>query len=70
MLRAKVFAGHAGWGPGQLDDEVDEEAWIVGDVLPDELWHDVGEELWAAALERKGGQYALLARMPIDPSLN
>lgn len=70
VRRARVFAGHAGWGPGQLDGELEEEAWIVGDIAPDELWSAHGGDLWAAALERKGGQYTLLARMPIDPSLN
>ena len=29
IRRARVFAGHAGWGPGQLEDELAEEAWII-----------------------------------------
>ena len=29
VRRARVFAGHAGWGPGQLEDELAEDAWIV-----------------------------------------
>jgi putative transcriptional regulator len=27
-------------------------------------------ELWSDVLTRKGGSYALVARMPLDPSLN
>ena len=68
-LRAlRVFAGHAGWGPGQLDGELEQEAWIVEDALPDDPF--ASGDLWAAVLDRKGGGYALLARMPEDPSLN
>ena len=68
--RARVFAGHAGWGPGQLDAELEEGSWIVEDALPDEVFTEEPDDLWGAVLERKGGAYALLARMPEDPSLN
>jgi putative transcriptional regulator len=70
VRRARVFAGHSGWGPGQLDAELDEEAWFIGQLAPDELWQTDSTLLWSTALARKGGPYALLARMPDDPSLN
>ena len=70
VRRARVFAGHSGWGPGQLDDELEQEAWFVGQLAPDELWLTDSTALWANALVRKGGAYALLARMPEDPSVN
>jgi putative transcriptional regulator len=68
--RARVFAGHSGWGPGQLDSELTDEGWIVGQLAPDELWQTDSTQLWSTALRRKGGSYALLARMPEDPSVN
>jgi putative transcriptional regulator len=68
--RARVFAGHAGWGPGQLDAELDEGSWIIGDPEADDVFSGEPSELWAGALARKGGPYALLARMPSDPSVN
>jgi len=68
--RARVFAGHSGWGPGQLDAELEDGSWIVADPRTDEVFTHEPAELWASALERKGGAYALLARMPADPSLN
>jgi len=70
VRRARVFAGHSGWGPGQLDAELEAESWIIGQLAPDELWHADSAGLWARALARKGGAYALLARMPADPSVN
>ena len=68
--RARVFAGYAGWGPGQLEGEIDREDWIQGDAIAAEIFTEAPGTLWADALERKGGTYALLARMPEDPSLN
>jgi putative transcriptional regulator len=68
--RARVFAGHSGWGPGQLDGELHEEGWIIGQLAPDELWQPDSTQLWSTALRRKGGSYALLARMPEDVSVN
>ena len=40
VRRARVYAGHAGWGPGQLEDELDEEAWIVEAPQREELFSD------------------------------
>jgi putative transcriptional regulator len=68
--RTRVFAGHAGWGPGQLDEEMEREDWIVETPRPDELFPAEPEGLWSQVLTRKGGTFALVARMPIDPSLN
>jgi putative transcriptional regulator len=70
VRRARVYAGHAGWGPGQLEDELAEEAWIVESPLREELFTDDPEGLWSAVLRRKGREFALLSTMPPDPSLN
>ena len=69
-VRIRVFAGYAGWGPGQLDEELEREDWIVEPALPDDLFRNDVDALWTGVLERKGGQFALVARMPDDPSLN
>jgi putative transcriptional regulator len=70
IRRGRVFAGHAGWGPGQLEGELDEEAWIVEPPLRDEIFTEDPQGLWGAVLRRKGRRYALLATMPLDPSVN
>ena len=70
IRRGRVYAGYSGWGAGQLEAEVDDEAWIVEPPLPAELFPDDPELLWQNVLVRKGGQFALIARMPDDPSLN
>lgn len=66
--RLRVFAGYAGWAPGQLDGELEEEAWITEPADPDDPFAE--GDLWPEVLQRKGGGYALLATMPPDPRLN
>jgi putative transcriptional regulator len=68
LRRLRVYAGYAGWAPGQLDGELEQGAWIVQEAEPDDPFRD--DDLWSEALRRKGGGYRLLATMPADPSLN
>src|SRR4051794_39683991 len=67
--RARVFAGYAGWGAGQLEAEMEEESWFTADAIGDDVFNE-SDDLWSVVLSRKGGPYALLAKMPPDPSLN
>jgi putative transcriptional regulator len=66
----RVFSGYAGWGPGQLEDELAEGAWLVVAAEPDDPFTDDPDGLWAAVLRRQPGVLALLATFPPDPSLN
>jgi putative transcriptional regulator len=68
LRRVRVYAGYAGWGPGQLDGELEQGAWIVQAAEADDPFRD--DDIWSEALRRKGGGYRLLATMPADPSLN
>jgi putative transcriptional regulator len=68
--RRRLFVGFAGWGPGQLDDEIAGGDWIEQMALPEDVFTQAPEDLWSRVLTRKGGSYALIARMPIDPSVN
>ena len=70
LRRARVYVGYAGWGPGQLDDELEEGSWIVEPALPEDVFTDDPEGLWSAVLRRKGGPFSVLASMPPDPSRN
>jgi putative transcriptional regulator len=70
LTRARVFAGYAGWGPGQLEDELEEGSWIVEPAIATDAFTLEPDELWSEVLRRKGGPYGVLALMPADPSLN
>ncbi|MDQ2699788.1 MAG: YqgE/AlgH family protein [Actinomycetota bacterium] len=68
IIRARVFVGHAGWGAGQLDEEIERESWIVADLDPEDVFAE--GDLWAEVVARHGKDYALLATMPDDPTMN
>jgi putative transcriptional regulator len=70
VRRARVFAGYAGWGAGQLEREMDEGSWIVEPARPEDVFGPDPESLWSEVLRRKGGRYARLASMPFDPTMN
>lgn len=63
----RVFAGHAGWGPQQLEAEIETGSWFVIDGSPDDAFAADPETLWRNVLERQGGWFRTI---PDDPSLN
>ena len=70
VIEARAFVGHAGWGPGQLDAEIERGDWILEPARREDAFSTEPRELWGTVLTRKGGSYALMARMPPDPSWN
>jgi putative transcriptional regulator len=70
VARLRVFAGYAGWSPGQLEGEVEEGAWWVLDSLPDDAYRTEPENLWRSVLRRQGPPLAFAVTLPEDPALN
>lgn len=67
----KFFLGYSGWGPGQLEQELAEDAWIVCDFVTEELLFETDASmLWKKALSNMGGRFSVYANYPVDPSLN
>jgi putative transcriptional regulator len=66
----RIFAGYSGWGGGQLEGELAAGAWWVLDALPEDALGDQPDDLWAQVLRRQGGNLALFAAFPPDPTLN
>ena len=58
--RARVLAGYAGWGPGQLDEELAQSAWLLGDVDLDLVFDVAPEAMWETAIRRLGADPASL----------
>jgi putative transcriptional regulator len=69
IAAVRIFAGYSGWGPGQLEEELANHAWVV---IPSEADDVMGppEDLWRRVLLRQGGTTAWLANAPVDPSVN
>lgn len=67
----RFFLGYSGWGPGQLDAELEQDSWIVCDYVTDQLLFDTGPEImWRKALENMGGRFSMYSNYPVDPRLN
>jgi putative transcriptional regulator len=62
----RVFAGYSGWGPGQLDGELEQGGWFVVDAHPDDLLTADPSSLWRVVLRRQGGDLAVSANYPRD----
>ena len=68
--RVNFYLGYAGWGPGQLEGELAQNAWLVLPATSEIVFHPDPSEGWAAALSRKGGIYQIIAQTGFKPSLN
>lgn len=67
----RFFLGYSGWGPGQLDEELENDSWIVCDYVTDQLLFDTDPQvMWRKALESMGGRFSVYSNYPIDPRLN
>lgn len=62
--RFLVFAGYAGWSPGQLDTELARDAWVSEPARMGWLLDPEPETLWKRILRARGGLYRLLADAP------
>lgn len=70
VQQLRVFSGYAGWGAGQLEDEIEAGGWFVLSAQPGDPFSAMAEELWRTTLARQGGRLAVYANYPPDPGLN
>ncbi|HMJ91301.1 MAG TPA: YqgE/AlgH family protein [Candidatus Acidoferrum sp.] len=68
--QVKIFAGYAGWSPGQLDDEMKRNTWLTHPASLELVFHAKPDELWPMILKEKGWQYKLISQQPEDLSFN
>lgn len=59
-----------GWDAGQLDRELDENSWMVGDITPARFFEIPNDNLWEASMSGLGGRYRIWANFPKDPIMN
>lgn len=70
IKRVRVFVGYAGWGAGQLEDEIESDGWFIADALNDDVFARDPETLFRDVMRRQHGDAALMATFPDDPELN
>lgn len=68
--QVRLFAGYAGWAPGQLESEIVAGAWWVVDAHAEDAFCDDPDQLWKSVLRRQDGSLALVASYPEDPAWN
>lgn len=70
LTALRLFAGYAGWGPGQLDDELAEGSWYVVDGGADDVFAPDPGRVWSRVLRRQPNDLRLLSNPVDDPDLN
>lgn len=66
----RFFLGYSGWSAEQLEGELKENAWLVGQISPRMVMEEVGSEFWSNILARYKNKYRAWANFPEDPGLN
>jgi putative transcriptional regulator len=66
----RVFVGYSGWGPGQLEGELEQHAWFVVDLERADPFAEAPEDLWHRVLRRQRGRVAMFANFPDDLTVN
>ncbi|MFN8348101.1 MAG: YqgE/AlgH family protein [Spirosomataceae bacterium] len=66
----RFFIGYSGWSAGQLEEEIQKNAWIISQADARFIFDTPTDQFWRAVLRRMGGEYRVKSHYPIDPSLN
>jgi len=67
----KFFLGYSGWSGGQLEEELEQDSWIVSDKVTEDLVFETApEEMWRKTLTVMGGRFSVYSNYPKDPRLN
>jgi putative transcriptional regulator len=67
----RFFIGYSGWGPGQLQVEMDEKSWIIAQSTnKDYIFSIPSDQVWKNVLQQMGGTFKMISNYPRDPRLN
>ncbi len=67
--QVRFFLGYSGWDSDQLQEELDEDSWLVSDIDA-EMVMRAGEKMWKEMVKQVGGRYILWENYPENPSMN
>jgi len=65
----RFFLGYSGWTAGQLDNELKNNSWLVGDIQPAQIIQ-LSHDLWQESVKRIGKPYQLWTTFPENPGYN
>jgi len=69
-LEARCFLGHSGWSPQQLEQEIQQNAWLLSPLHLDLLRQHQDVELWKKLICEIQPDFRIEADAPDDPFLN
>ena len=70
-LKYKFFSGYSGWSSDQLQEEINQNSWIVVNQFnSDILFKNIDDKFWSVFLSEFGGKNKIFSNYPKDPSLN
>ena len=69
-MRYKFLLGYSGWAPGQLEDEIARNYWVVANPTPELLFQTETSQMWRKAISNLGEEYAHWLKIPESPHLN
>ncbi len=67
--QVRFFLGYSGWGSGQLQEELEENSWLVSDISPSKVMKS-DARLWHEMVKQMGGKYSIWQNFPENPSMN
>jgi len=69
--QVRFYLGYSGWSEGQLEDEIKEKSWLIGENNLSIVFDNSEDDLiWRKAMETLGKDFENLAHYPIDPHMN
>jgi putative transcriptional regulator len=68
--QVRFFLGYSGWVPGQLEEELQQNSWLVSSINPDTIMNHQTNEIWKNTLNNLGTKYKMWVNSPENPSLN
>lgn len=72
ILRDEIclFVGYSGWASRQLEKELNENSWMVGEITSQHLFDQEREKMWEREMRKLGEPYSIWANFPISPLVN
>jgi putative transcriptional regulator len=67
--QVRFFVGYSGWDAGQLQQELNENSWLVSDITVRKVM-EKQDELWVDMVKKQGGKYMMWENFPENPSMN
>jgi putative transcriptional regulator len=66
----RFFLGYSGWQSNQLEDELNDNAWVVAEISPEEIMTPMNKFFWNKTLNKLGKKFQMWANFPENPQMN